>query len=157
MKSLLNLFAELPDPRQQGKVRHKLAEMLTVAVAAILCGADNCTEIQDWGEARLPWLRKYIPLEHGIASHDTYSTVLALIDAQAFSRCFMQWAVQLLPAFVRADRRTHLNAVAAVDMHFAFVIDPRHAKLNQALRFNHAREQPLRLIAGVGLDKCLQR
>lgn len=103
MSPLHDLFASLPDPRQQSKIRHNLAEMLTVAVAAILCGADTCTEIQAWGEARLPWLRQYLPLEHGIASHDTYSAVLASIDADAFASRFTQWAAHLLPAFTQPD------------------------------------------------------
>ena len=103
MTALLELFATLPDTRQKGKIRHSLAEMLVVAVAAILCGADNCTEIQAWGEARLDWLRRYLPLKNGIASHDTYSTVLATLDGDVFSSCFMQWAAQLLPAFAHPD------------------------------------------------------
>lgn len=103
MISLLELFATLPDTRQKGKVRHNLAEMLVVAVAAILCGADNCTEIQAWGEARLDWLRRYLTLEHGIASHDTYSTVLASLDNDAFASGFARWAAQLLPAFAHPD------------------------------------------------------
>ena len=45
-------------------------------------------------------------------------------------------------ALVRTDGTVELHAVAAVDAHFAAVVDPRHAEFDNPLRFhqqiNHA-------------------
>src|SRR5262245_30911701 len=42
------------------------------------------------------------------------------------------------PAFVRAEGAIHLHAKASVDLDLLFVVDPRDAKLNHALRFDQA-------------------
>ncbi len=95
--SLVEIFGEISDPRQEGKVKHNLVELLIVAVVAVLCGADNFVKIELWAKSRLDWLRKYLTLEHGIASHDTFGAVFAGIDASQFAVCFSRWASGILP------------------------------------------------------------
>jgi predicted transposase YbfD/YdcC len=96
--SLAEAFSVIVDPRVVGRSTHDLVEMLVVAVCAMLCGADNFVEIELWAEARLEWLRRFMKLEHGIASHDTLGRVLGLLDAQAVERSFRQWVAGLIPA-----------------------------------------------------------
>ena len=84
--------------KSRGRSTHDLVEMLVVAVCAMLCGADNFVEIELWAEARLEWLRRFMKLEHGIASHDTLGRVFGLLDAQAVERSFRQWVAGLIPA-----------------------------------------------------------
>ena len=69
--------------RVVGRSTHDLVEMLVVAVCANLCGADNFVDIELWANERLDWLRQFMKLEHGIASHDTMGRVFGLLDAQA--------------------------------------------------------------------------
>lgn len=52
---------------------------LVVAVCAALCGVDTFVEITTWAEAKLDWLKRFLKLENGIVSHDTYSRLLAMI------------------------------------------------------------------------------
>lgn len=54
--------------------------------------------IQTWGEAKLDWLRRYIPLEQGIASHDTFGRVFAALNPKQFEACFIRWISGLCPA-----------------------------------------------------------
>ncbi len=54
--------------------------------------------IQVWGEQKLEWLRRHIPLPHGIPSHDTFGRVFAALNARQFEACFMRWMSPLLPA-----------------------------------------------------------
>jgi len=96
--SLAEAFSVIADPRVTGRSTHKLVDMLVVAGCAILCGADNFVEIQVWAKARLDWLRRYMKLEHGIPSHDTFSRVFGMLDAQAVERSFRQWVGGILPA-----------------------------------------------------------
>ena len=86
----LDIFGAVPDPRDF-TAQHLLPEILFVALAAVLCGAVNCTEMALFAEARLDLLRRFIPLKHGAPSHDTFSRVLAALDPAAFNAAFMRF------------------------------------------------------------------
>ena len=70
-----SFFASVPDPRA-ANARHDLCEVLLISFAAVLCGAENCQDMADFGEAKELSLRKFLRLRHGIPSHDTFSRIL---------------------------------------------------------------------------------
>ena len=96
--SLSEAFSVIPDPRVRGRSKHDLVEMLVVAVCAVLCGADGFVEIELWGRERLDWLRRFLKLTHGIASHDTFGRLFGLLDGKAVERSFRHWVASLLPS-----------------------------------------------------------
>ncbi|MFO1430469.1 MAG: ISAs1 family transposase [Candidatus Competibacteraceae bacterium] len=81
----------LPDPREAGLIEHKLLDIITIAICAVICGADSWVEIEAFGKARYEWLRGFLELPNGIPSHDTFGRVLARLSAVAFQRCFASW------------------------------------------------------------------
>ena len=95
--SLQDAFGDLKDPRVRTP-EHDLTEMLVVALAAILSGADSWVGIALWGQGQLEWLRRYLPLHNGIASHDTFGRVFAALDARQFEACFVRWVSGICPA-----------------------------------------------------------
>ena len=95
---LADVFVSIEDPRQAAKVEHDLVELLVVAVAAVLAGADTFVEIEIWAEEKLDWLRRYLPLVHGIASHDTFGRLFGLIEPGHFEAAFRRWMQGVLPA-----------------------------------------------------------
>ncbi|CAN7153577.1 ISAs1 family transposase [Caballeronia sp. LjRoot34] len=97
--SIEDAFGDLKDPRRRTPA-HDLSGMLMVAVCAILSGADSWVAIQTWGTEKLDWLRRYVPLEHGIASHDTFGRVFASLNSKQFEACFIRWMSHLCPALV---------------------------------------------------------
>jgi len=94
---LAEVFVGLRDPRQAKKVEHDLVEMLAVAVCAVLVGADDFVEIEEWANEKVDWLRQYLTLANGIPSHDTFGRVFAALDAEAFAVAFRRWVRGLLP------------------------------------------------------------
>jgi hypothetical protein len=74
-------FAELPDPRVAGRTVHGLLDILFLTLCGVICGMDDFEAIEEWGNARLDWLRRFVPLENGIPSHDTLGRVFAALDA----------------------------------------------------------------------------
>jgi predicted transposase YbfD/YdcC len=88
-------FSILPDPRVDRTKKHKLIDILFIAVCTILCGGEDFTDMESFGEAKEEWLRKFLELPHGIPSHDTFGRVFALLDPQAFGECFLRWSAAL--------------------------------------------------------------
>ena len=50
-----------------------LLSLLLVALCAVTCDADDWVHVAEWGRAKLEWLRRFLPFESGVASHDTFS------------------------------------------------------------------------------------
>lgn len=88
---LFDHFADLPDPRIQRTRRHELLDIIAIAVCAVICGADSWVEVEVFGRAKEPWLRRFLALPGGIPSHDTFGRVFARLDPDAFARCFLSW------------------------------------------------------------------
>lgn len=88
---VVELFSEVPDPRWHN-TRHELGEVLFIALAAVLCGAENCSDMADFARSREGLLREVLKLEHGPPSHDTFSRVFRLVDPKGFASVFYRFA-----------------------------------------------------------------
>jgi len=90
-RGLLRVFDELEDPRVERNKLHGLADILAITLLAVICGADEWTEIELFGQSKLDWLRTFLRLPHGIPSHDTFGRVFSRLDPQQLERCFQKW------------------------------------------------------------------
>jgi predicted transposase YbfD/YdcC len=88
-------FADLPDPRRAQGRRHKLSDMIVIAVCAVICCADSWADVADFGNAKLNWFKTFLDLPHGIPCQDTFERVFARLDPDAFERCFVSWTESL--------------------------------------------------------------
>lgn len=88
---VVELFAEVPDPRWRN-ARHDLGEILFIALAASLCGAEGATDMAAFARSRAELLKQVLKLEHGPPSHDTFSRVFRLIEPKAFAGVFHRFA-----------------------------------------------------------------
>lgn len=81
---------DLPEPRADN-ARHDLGDILFIALAAVLCGAQSCAEMAEFGRAKEGLLRRFVSLPHGVPSHDTFSRVFRLLDPEAFGAAFARF------------------------------------------------------------------
>lgn len=94
--TLTEAFDGLDDPRTGPARRHDLTEMILMALCAVLCGADSWVDCAEWAEDNEAWLKRYLVLEHGTPSHDTFGRVFRLLDDKVFEACFRTWIGNLI-------------------------------------------------------------
>lgn len=97
MQLFIGAFKSVPDPRADN-VRHDLVEVLVIAFLAVLCGGANCSEMAEFGRAKLKFLKRFLKLKHGVPSHDTFSNVFRVIDPKALDAAFGALSASLLEA-----------------------------------------------------------
>ncbi|HSH27487.1 MAG TPA: ISAs1 family transposase, partial [Wenzhouxiangella sp.] len=91
MDELEALFEDLEDPRTGNARLHSLHEILVIAVCTVLCGGQTCADMALFGRSKRKFLEEFLPLENGIPSHDTFSRVFRLLDAERFHGWFLSF------------------------------------------------------------------
>lgn len=133
--SLLKHFSKVEDPRVEYLIEHKLIDILTIAICAVIAGADNWVEVEQYGREKQEWFAHFLELPHGIPTHDTFGRVFAQVNAEQFQSCFLGWvrAVytqtdgQVVPIDGKKLRRSHdqSNGRAAIHMVSAWASENR--------------------------------
>ena len=94
--SFLNHFQSIVDPRIERCKKHKLLDILLLAVSAVISGAEGWEDIEDFGHLKLNWLRKYGDFKAGIPRHDTVARVLRRLKADEVETAFQSWISSLI-------------------------------------------------------------
>jgi predicted transposase YbfD/YdcC len=124
LRSLLDHFAVIDDPREQWRVAHPLPEVLLLVVSASIASCDDFDDIAAWGETHLDFLRRFLPYHHGVPGARWLNILLNRIDPDLFSDCFMAWASGLrsdAPRLIAIDgktsRRSHDRSTGKAALH----------------------------------------
>jgi hypothetical protein len=113
--SLVDHFSKIDDPRVEYLVEHKLINIITMVVCAVIAGADTWVEVEQFGHEKQEWFGKLLELPNGIPSHDTFDRVFGRIKPEQFQQCFLDWTQavkgvtkgQVVPIDGKKLRRSH--------------------------------------------------
>ena len=90
--SILAHFSIIKDPRRNDwNTLHRLEDILTMALAAVIGGADGWDEIALFAKTKADWFQERLHLEHGVPSSDTFRRVIASINPACFAECLASW------------------------------------------------------------------
>src|SRR3990172_5917235 len=88
--SIQDYFSEVTDPRRR-KVTYPLVNVITIAICAVICGADDFVAIAAFGRKKREWLSKFLDLSTGIPSHDRFNAILGAIKPDEFHKCLLEF------------------------------------------------------------------
>lgn len=91
-------FVSLDDPRMDRTKLHPLLSIVSIAICAVIGGAESWDDIEEFGEIRAEWFASFLELPYGIPSHDTFNCLFAALDPRQFRACFLQWDPEGAPA-----------------------------------------------------------
>ena len=132
--SFFQYFSNLEDPRIDRKKLYPLEEILFTTLCAVICGADSWYDIEDYGKARIYFLKRFFPYKNDIPSHDTIGRFFSLLNPDNFKDCFIKWTNNLqstIPELISIDGKTvrrsfdKSNNKSAIHMISAFASNTR--------------------------------
>jgi predicted transposase YbfD/YdcC len=91
MKSPIEYFSSIKDPRIERTKDHLLSDIIFITIAAVICGAETWNEIELYGKTKEPWLKTFLSLANGIPSHDTFNRFFSSVDPQQLEDSFINW------------------------------------------------------------------
>ena len=89
--SIAEHFETVEDPRIERSKEHLLIDILTIAILAVICGANGWVGIETYGQAKYKWLKKFLALPNGIPSHDTFARVFTRLNPEQLQESFLSW------------------------------------------------------------------
>jgi predicted transposase YbfD/YdcC len=100
--SILTHFGNLEDPRDIRGKEHLLLDIITIALCAVISGAEGWEDMSEYGRAKQDWLSTFLSLPNGIPCGDTFGRVFARLDPDQMQRCFVSW-VNAISALLGAE------------------------------------------------------
>lgn len=89
-------FTQVKDPRVERTRCHLLTDIITIAILAVIAGAQGWEDIEEYGLNKKEWLSTFLELPFGIPSPDTFRRVFEKINPKEFEQCFRQWVQSLV-------------------------------------------------------------
>ena len=93
--TLVERLQTIPDPRRPGEnLKHPLIDLILLGFCGVLAGCDDFVEIAEWGQVNEAFFRSFLELPHGIASHDTFTRVFALLQPTTLQEVLLPWLLE---------------------------------------------------------------
>lgn len=91
LKGCLEMLRSVPDPRVDRRKRHRLSDILAIAVLTYMSGGDGFRDMERYGKKHEARLGEFLDLANGIPSHDTFRCVLSALRPTVVGVCVRLW------------------------------------------------------------------
>lgn len=95
MVSPMKYFAAIDDHRHPSYVTHPLPTIIGITIAAVICGAQDWYDVEDYGIEKQAWLSQFLDVSNGIPAHDTFNLFFQRVDTRALEQCFEKWVSEV--------------------------------------------------------------
>lgn len=94
LKRFIRLLKKIDDKRSINMIDYPLYEILLIAFLAVLGSAGSWSEIREFGIIKYKWLKKFLVLENGIPSDDTFRRVFSLINTEQLQKATVFFLIE---------------------------------------------------------------
>ena len=91
LRGCLKMFRSVPDPRIDRQKRHRLSDILAIAVLTYMSGGDGFRDMERYGRKHGVRLKAFLELKNGVPSHDTFRRVLSMLRPAVLGVCVRLW------------------------------------------------------------------
>ena len=91
LKGCLKTLKSVPDTRIDRQKRHRLSDILAIAVLTYMSGGDGFRDMERYGRKHVARLREFLELKNGVPSHDTFRRVLSMVRPAVLGVCVRLW------------------------------------------------------------------
>src|ERR1700758_387085 len=88
---LLDLLAQVPDPRKKRGRRHSLAGLLAVGIAAVIAGSRAVDAVGQWGPEAGGAVLAGLGAARGPAEESTFRRAFAMVSADVLDQVLGAW------------------------------------------------------------------
>jgi predicted transposase YbfD/YdcC len=90
---IIQYIEEIPDPRNPSSFnfKHPFSSIVFIAFITTLCGANDWVEVEVTGNAIKDWIAQFVPIPHGIPSHNTFGRIFSLINPTSLNDFLIKW------------------------------------------------------------------
>src|SRR5882757_3267311 len=156
MQKFRKVFRGLPDPRA-ANAYHDLLDIIIIALAATLCGANGATDMALFARSKEGLLRQFLPLEHGLPSHDTFSRVLRALDTAAFAKANGIKLTGIVAIDGKALRGAYERGKSSTPLHMVnvFAVEARMALASRKAPGRNEAKGALEVLRMLPLEGCI--
>lgn len=96
LNNFITISKRLDDSRIQYKVKHKMSDIVIIALLGILANANTWNEIHCFAVSHEDWLKSFLELPSGIPSYDTIQRVIAIINPETLYESTVKYLMNLI-------------------------------------------------------------
>lgn len=102
IKRFIRLLKNIDDERMEGMIDYPLHEIIVIVFLAVLANASSWIEIEEFGNSKIKWLKKFLKLENGIPAHDTFRRVFSLISPEQLQNATVFFLLENIESIKRS-------------------------------------------------------
>lgn len=104
---LINCLKQVEETRSHINQSYPLLEVIFLVLTGIACGQESWTDIEDFGENNLDWLKQYLPFENGIPTRHNIARIMRTILPETLLDALVEW--------VNRQRKQEGKSILAID------------------------------------------
>ena len=88
---IIEQLKKVKDTRSHINQVYPVMEVAFLVITAMLCGQNKWTDIKDFGEGNIDWLREYFPYENGLPTRHNIAAIMKAVVPETLLEAMVGW------------------------------------------------------------------